>query len=184
MKWRNLLLCLIASCLVLLFVVGKTRGSKTVVKTEIEVLAQPAKWENFEDTVQEAHDIVRGQVSEVICEERIDSFQLEMYEKPEDVPVNEREVYTVYTIQVLEVYKGNAKPGDELKYQHWGGETERLIYKVSPSPKKLEVGTECVFLLTEKGNAVGFDQGVYTIHGDNLNGDFSITFDMLEALKE
>ena len=85
---------------------------------------------------------------------------------------------------MLEVYKGNAKPGDELKYQHWGGETERLIYKVSPSPKKLEVGTEYVFLLTEKGSAVGFDQGVYTIHGDNLSGDFSITFDMLEVLRE
>ena len=182
-KWRKVLLCVIAICIALLFIIGKTRGSKTVIPITVETLAEPARKENFEDTVADANDIVRGKVIEILGEERIPSYLLEEYEDSEDVPLNQRQVYTVYTIKVSEVYKGNANPGDELKYQHMGGETERLIHKVTPSQKRLTVDTEYVFLLNEKGYAVGFDQGIYAVFGDNLSGAFPITFEMLEELE-
>ena len=183
MDWRKILLCVIIICLVLLVFYGKTRGSETVIPITIETLAEPARLKTFEDTVEDAHSIVRGQVTEVICEERIPSYKLEEYKDPEDVPLNEKQVYTVYTILVSEVYKGDAKPGDELTYQHMGGKTDRLIHKVTPSEENLDVGTEYVFFLSERGYAVGFDQGIYKIHGDNLSGAFPITYDMLEKLK-
>ena len=184
MDWRKILLCVIIICLALLVFYGKTRGSETVIPITIETLAEPARRETFEDTVEEAHSIVRGQVIEILGEERIPSYLLGEYKDPEDVPLNRREVYTVYTILVSEVYKGDAKPGDTLQYQHMGGKTDRLIHKVTPSPKTLSKDTEYVFLLTKKGYAVGFDQGIYEIYGDTLSGDFPVTFEMLTALTE
>lgn len=184
MRWRNLLLCAIALCITVLVVIGKTRGSETELPITIETLAEPARWENFDDTVADAHVIVRGKVTEILSEERIPSYLLGEYEAPEDVPMNQRQVYTTYTIQVLAVYKGNTKPGEELQYQHMGGKTAQLIHKVTPAPKQLSMDKEYVLLLTEKGYEVGFDQGVYDIFGENLSGYFPITFEMLDALKE
>ena len=184
MKWRNALLGVIVACIALLVVLGKSRGSETEIPITIETLAEPAGKETFADTVADADVIVRGKVTEILGEERIPSYLLGEYKDPEDVPMNQRQVYTIYTIQVLAVYKGNTKPGEELQYQHMGGKTERLIHKVTPAPKQLSMDKEYVLLLTEKGYEVGFNQGVYEIFEENLSGYFPVTFEMLEALTE
>ena len=110
MDWRKILLCVIIICLVLLVFYGKTRGSETVIPITIETLAEPARLKTFEDTVEDAHSIVRGQVTEVICEERIPSYKLEEYKDPEDVPLNEKQVYTVYTIWYRKSIKAMQNP--------------------------------------------------------------------------
>ena len=182
MKWRKILLCIIAICLALLVVIGKSRGSETVAQEKIVMVMEYPYYNDFESLIADADQIVLGQVRGKYCEDVvIGRAAAELYLNPEDVPPDDMGVHTVYTVLTKDVYKGDAKINQEIEVRTIGGETDRYLHEVTPALKELETGAVYVFFLNEKGHPLNVSNAVRKVEGGVLSGTLA---DMLAELKE
>lgn len=134
------LLCMVLCC-------GCSHKSKS--KEVIPVSADYKHYNSVDELAQEADYIFHGKVTEKAYEWRVISRPAaELYLNPEDVPPEEEELVTVYTVQVIDSYLNTAEAGDTIEVLMRGGETDTAIYLYEGTPQLL-VEDEYVFFLSK-----------------------------------
>lgn len=142
----------------ILFLVACTNNAVMELDEEIEVWRVSSDWIGF-DTLEEmaewSTDVVRA---------KIISYTVGTMEFEGDY---RSQVYTFYTIRILEVFQGNLQVGDEIELAQVGGKWENILV-INEDEIPIEVGYDLVlFLITYPGFPAGFyQQGVYRLSED------------------
>ena len=132
--------------------IQKLVGRKEPAGTEKEVLAGNIDYPYYhgvEELAGAADYIIHGKVIGKACEWRVISQPAtELYLNPEDVPPEEPDLVTVYTVQVLDSFLPTAEAGTTMEVMLMGGETDTVIHRFEGIPELL-VDEEYVFFLSK-----------------------------------
>ena len=118
-----------------------------------EVAGDWPSYDSVEEMAERATDVVRGEIL------------LSRVEKREH-HMDWVDIYTIYTIRILEVFQGDLEVGDEIELSQMGGEVDNIkVINLDRVP--IEVGDDLVmFLRTRSGNLAGILnpwQGIYRL---------------------
>jgi len=130
------------------------------LKEIVEIHSDYPHFDNLNDLSERATDIVMG----TIIGSRVDELFI-MYDL-DGCLLDDGQIFTIFTLQILNVYKGIYKVGDTIEIKQPGGETDRVIYVATEEP-----------VLNEKEDYVFFlYSGDYTVPASYLNPYQSIYF--------
>jgi hypothetical protein len=101
---------------------GEENESLNEHKDIIEIHSDRAHYNSFRHLSETADDIVMG----TIVDSRVDELFIMYY--PDGRLSDEGLIFTIYTLQILDVYKGIHQFGDYIEIKQMGGETDRFIY--------------------------------------------------------
>jgi len=117
-------------------------------QNEMEVVTISAEYPLFgglEDMVSRSTEIVKAEV----LDKRVEKIDTRM--PPLNDDSDQIMIYTVYRINVLEVYKGDVKPGDTMEVKQLGGQLDN-VRVISNDEISLETRDDLILFLESYGS--------------------------------
>lgn len=174
---------------------GCSTGTINNEKTTVITRADYPYYEDESAIYKKASLVIRGTVIDKRMEYMSQVIELTEEEK-NDPKLNpggdvdeEKELVTIYKIQIIDSFKGDAVKGDIVEVKQFGGETNDTIYIEEGAPEIRKNSEYIMFLETYKDSPATLLNNVQSLYNiedgkimNHVDNDFNVTIEKLNKL--